>query len=239
MSLTPQPHSDASSGIDQNAQPRQLHPLRSAADFDAFFSKTDPWRIQGNKLEELRYELTHYWFRKCVMEGRKKPPKVLELGCGEGYFTRYIRDGVELWVNDISSVALSRVAAENKVFGDALELVQDRPFVSGFDCILALEMLYYLRPAERSAFLNSLESNMSVGSWLFVSIVVSSDEIYFLPREFEELMRDRRLKLIRRLPVTARWGRWTARLPLWARRFMLLHSLVTGHQYLYAFKVAQ
>lgn len=214
-------------------QPRCPHTLRSAADFDAFFAAPDPWSLRGNAVEELRLGLTVAAFRRHVLRSATRRPRVLELGCGEGYFGLRISADCELWVNDISEVALSRIDVEHKLPGDALQLVSDAALLASFDCVVALEMLYYLREEERKAVLVGLARGLRKDALILVSVVVSEDPIYFRPGEFEALFRESGLRLVERHPVTAQWPHVLSRLPLRLKAFLLRYALVAGHQHLF------
>jgi SAM-dependent methyltransferase len=230
---------------------RPVHPWRSKADFDRRFAKADPWSLGRNDPETtMGYQLAYRAFRGHVIGTASAKPRVLELGCGEGYFTRFIKDECELCVNDLSTVALARVDTPNKVPGDALDLVKDKVFISTFDCIFALEMLHYLRPEERVAFLGALASNMASRRWFIASIPISNDDIYFRAGEFEDLVQEAGLELVERRPgntmwlgswrniITQRWTRAAARLPFGVKAFLLRPSSVTGHQCLFVLRSA-
>lgn len=122
-----------------------LRPMRTAADFNSFYSAPDPWRIG------------RFWFRDRVLRHRLaniiRNKRILELGCGEGHLTEAIfaEAGSVIGV-DISDVAINRAQTKRLPHarfecGDML-----RTSFEGFDVITALECIYYLSPKEQAAF---------------------------------------------------------------------------------------
>jgi predicted TPR repeat methyltransferase len=80
--------------------------MRTAADFNSFYSVPDPWGIARATVRDivLRDRLAKYIRGKSV----------LELGCGEGHLTQVVFDKARS-VNgvDISDVAIARARSLN------------------------------------------------------------------------------------------------------------------------------
>jgi SAM-dependent methyltransferase len=123
--------------------------MRTAADFNLFYTSPDPWRISRAA------------FRDRVLRSRLSPlirgKSVLELGCGEGHLTRAVLcEARSVTGIDISGVAVARAKALHLPYarfetGDFLRT----PF-DGFDVITAIECLYYLSEEEQEEFFSKV-----------------------------------------------------------------------------------
>jgi SAM-dependent methyltransferase len=103
---------------------------------------SDPERFRANQQAVTKYNLqgdVHESVAQRLAEERLEP--VLDLGCGQGRFTRHARAlGIPIVALDYSTTMLKTVAAP-RVQGDARFL----PFPSGaFGAVAALYMLYHL-----------------------------------------------------------------------------------------------
>jgi 16S rRNA A1518/A1519 N6-dimethyltransferase RsmA/KsgA/DIM1 with predicted DNA glycosylase/AP lyase activity len=74
--------------------------MKTAKDFNNFYKKKDPWGVF--KDDNTRIEIIKKIIEKYQIN------KTLELGCGEGNFTKYFKKE-NLICNDISSIALNRL----------------------------------------------------------------------------------------------------------------------------------
>jgi predicted TPR repeat methyltransferase len=135
--------------------------VRTASDFDAFYAKADPWRIEGARSRDkvLRRSVAQFVTGK----------KVLELGCGEGHLTHALFwDAANVKGIDISGIAISR--ANSKRMSNANFENSDFLGVSfeGYDVIAAIECLYYLSASEQEAFFDKVTREHS-GRILIIS----------------------------------------------------------------------
>jgi SAM-dependent methyltransferase len=123
--------------------------MRTASEFNEYYSKPDPWGI------------SRAWYRdnalrRCIaplIDGRA----VFELGCGEGHLTETVFCGARSVMGvDISQLAIDRARARNLPY--ASFVVADFLDVSlaGFDVITAIECLYYLADSEQDLLLAKL-----------------------------------------------------------------------------------
>ena len=119
--------------------------MRTASDFDAYYTDPDPWRISAARLrdEALRRSVARFVTGK----------KVLELGCGEGHLTKALFwDAASVKGVDISGIAIDRAISKglpNATFenADFLDVSYE-----GYGVIAAIECLYYLSASEQEAF---------------------------------------------------------------------------------------
>lgn len=119
--------------------------MRTAADFNAFYSVPDPWGVSRATFRDrvLRDRLAKFVRGKSV----------LELGCGEGHLTQVVFDETcSVTGVDISDVAIERAKAlklSNARF-------ESRDFLGmsfqGYDVITAVECIYYLSAEEQDTF---------------------------------------------------------------------------------------
>lgn len=125
--------------------------MRTASEFNEYYSKPDPWGI------------SRAWYRdnalrRCIaplIDGRA----VFELGCGEGHLTETVFCGARSVMGvDISQLAIDRARARNLPY--ASFVVADFLDVSlaGFDVITAIECLYYLADSEQDLLLAKLRA---------------------------------------------------------------------------------
>jgi predicted TPR repeat methyltransferase len=135
--------------------------MRSAADFDLYYSTPDPWHISQ---AHFRDRILRRSVSKSV-SGKS----VLELGCGEGHLTKAIFDGAA----SVSGIDLSNIAIERAKAKDIPNATfQTADFLSysfeDFDVIAAIECLYYLTPTDQIAFFEKVSREHS-GKILIVS----------------------------------------------------------------------
>jgi SAM-dependent methyltransferase len=135
--------------------------MRTAADFNSFYSTADPWRVR------------RYGFRDRVLRARLAPiargRRILELGCGEGHLTETLFRGAAAVTGiDISDVAIERANSRNLTNAR----FESRDFLcvpfEGYDVIAALECVYYLSPDEQAEFFEKVAREHS-GKTLIVS----------------------------------------------------------------------
>lgn len=119
--------------------------MRTAEDFNSFYSSPDPW--QARRAGYRDRILTK------LLAGTVRGQKVLELGCGEGHLTEVVFAGAKHIIGiDISDVAIQRAAARNlsNAHFERADFLETS--FAGFDVIVAIECIYYLSPAEQDAF---------------------------------------------------------------------------------------
>ena len=148
--------------------------------FEALYQRSagDPWGLDWRPSQELRFAamLEVVQAARAALPAR---PRVLDFGCGTGDFTARLaewaaREGGELLAVDASpsAVARARVRAGQVRFEawDAAECAARAP--EGFDLLTCLEVLYYVAPPERAAFLASLARLLRPGGLALFSSMV-------------------------------------------------------------------
>ncbi len=123
--------------------------------FDKVYARgTDPYRYELLEFERRRFELVEEYLRRGA-SGR-----LLEVGCGEGFFTRRLAALAERVVAvDVSAIALDRARRllERDGLGERVRFVRqdiaalDLGAARAFDAVVVSEVLYYL--GERNDFL--------------------------------------------------------------------------------------
>jgi 2-polyprenyl-3-methyl-5-hydroxy-6-metoxy-1,4-benzoquinol methylase len=97
--------------------------------------------------------------------------RVLEVGCGEGYFGEAIkrRDGAEVWGIELSEAAAAQAAErlDRAMAGDAAELIGELP-AEHFDCVVFNDVLEHL--AEPWAVLRDVRRKLLPGGTVVCSI---------------------------------------------------------------------
>jgi len=143
--------------------------LRTASDFDMFYTNADPWRISGARLRDkvLRRSVARFVTGK----------KVLELGCGEGHLTQAIFwDAASVKGIDISGVAIGR-AKSKEILNASFE---NSDFLSvsyeGYEVIAAFECLYYLSAVEQEAFFDKVASEHSNKTLIISGPIIGQNE---------------------------------------------------------------
>jgi SAM-dependent methyltransferase len=124
--------------------------MRTAAEFDAFYARTDPWGLAKYGRRDRAI--------KAIVAPFVRGKRVLELGCGEGHLTRTAFSDAQ-WVHgvDISPRAIERaprLANADFAVGDLADLPLD-----GYDVIAAIECIYYLSAEERERFFARLSTH--------------------------------------------------------------------------------
>jgi cyclopropane fatty-acyl-phospholipid synthase-like methyltransferase len=164
--------------------------MRTAAEFNAFYSAPDPWSLEraGFRDRVFRRLLSN------VIRGRD----VLELGCGEGHLTQALFSGAKTVTGiDISELAIARARTRklpNARFeaGDFLSASFE-----GFDVIAALECVYYLSPAEREAFFAKVASEHAGKVMVLSTPIIGQNQYrrYFTHAELMETFRRHRMSV--------------------------------------------
>lgn len=116
---------------------------KAQAFFDDLWKRGDPWKLETSDFERIKYE------REIgILRGRRYP-RVLEIGCGAGWFTRSLAPIADQIVAlDISPAAIDRARAGGEF--DSIDFrvanVMDyNPRAEGpWDLVVMSETIYYL-----------------------------------------------------------------------------------------------
>ncbi len=124
--------------------------MRSKKEFNDYYKVNDPWGVSKKKNSR------NYILRKIFNKYIKSHNSVLELGCGEGNFSKYINEfGCKSHGIDISDEAIKRAKKlnlKNYKF-DTKDLLN---IEYNSDIVLAIEAIYYLNEEERNKFFKKL-----------------------------------------------------------------------------------
>jgi len=106
-------------------------------------------------------------FFKPYLNRLKKGMRVLDLGCGRGEFTHYIKNsGLNVDPVDISPSALKRVHSRNKKIMSAENLSELKSGI--YDAVFAIELLNYVSSPER--VLKEIKRVLKRDGFLFISV---------------------------------------------------------------------
>lgn len=118
----------------------------------------DPWALDSPR-EHERFEQTN----QLITRAFGRPASILELGCGEGHQTEYLKKCCDrLYGVDISNLAIRRAKRRNpdcEFFSGTLEAVAPHFISSPVDMIVACEVLYYCEDVSANIALMSKIAN--------------------------------------------------------------------------------
>jgi 2-polyprenyl-3-methyl-5-hydroxy-6-metoxy-1,4-benzoquinol methylase len=113
--------------------------------FENLWSRGDPWALESSPYEDHRYR------RLLDILADQHYPKVLEIGCGAGVFTRRLATrATSICAIDVSQTAINRARAIPLTSGAAIDyrvadvMQYDVAADAPFDLIVMTETIYYL-----------------------------------------------------------------------------------------------
>jgi SAM-dependent methyltransferase len=127
---------------------RRAHYTDRADKLDRLYMVEDPWHLQSAK-EQARFA----WTNQLIVARFDRPATILEIGCGEGYQSRYLAQACDrLYGIDVSSRAVRR--ARRRCPG--ARFAAGDPLTHGFpdvplpaDLVVACEVIYYVKDVPR------------------------------------------------------------------------------------------
>lgn len=130
--------------------------------------------------------------------GRLEGLRVLDVGCGAGLASEWLaRRGAKVTGLDAAGAALDAARAHAAESGIAIEYRTGTPedlTETGFDAVLALEVIEHVPAAERAAFLAGLARAVKPGGWVILSTLNRTPQAYAVAKLGAEY-------LLRWLPV--------------------------------------
>ena len=105
--------------------------------------------------------------------GRLNGLRILDVGCGAGLASEWLaRRGAVVTGLDAAGAALDAARAHAAEAGVAVDYREGTPETlgeTGFDAVIALEVIEHVPPAERPAFLAGLARAVKPGGWVILS----------------------------------------------------------------------
>lgn len=183
--------------------------LQTASDFERYYETPDPWGLSKAR----RRSKAIARIVKPLVQGKT----VLELGCGEGMLTATLFQGAARVTGiDISQRAIARAPKLPNARFEAADMMSGYVDFSGYDVILAIEVVNYLSESERDVFFAKV-ADQHKGLLVLMTAIgadyFSTDELLTtLPRHGLKLTADR-YAYSHRLPNAGLWGAVAVRLP--------------------------
>ena len=161
--------------LTNQATPKLSRENPTAAEFDNYYSKEDPWVIQESVAEISRQKKLNYEFRNCDFESG------LDIGCGEAHLTASLSFVKSFDAIDISDVAIKRA----KNYYPSLNFQQlDIRDISNiknnkYDFISCFETLYYVsEDSERERILIDIKNKGKDNCVFCFSVVTIGENEY-------------------------------------------------------------
>jgi SAM-dependent methyltransferase len=155
-----------------------------AKSFNELFKIKDPWCLKSSN-EIFRYKIT----LKKIIKFISGNSNILELGCAEGNFTKFLSEsGYSVTSVDISEISVSRaekIGLKNVEFAscDMITFVKNNN-LEKFSCILLLESLYYLEKEKQKELINLMRFRTKSGTKIIISLPIRKNDIMFPDPEY-------------------------------------------------------
>lgn len=128
---------------------------------DEFYLDGDPFGSTKNHEEYIKCDLIH---------GLIEKNNILDIGCGEGFFTKWYAKTYLLEGIDISHIAIGR-ARKNCEHGKYnVHDITKSPLRNKYGCIIMSEVLYYIHPDLWKTTINNVYDMMTKGSQFIISV---------------------------------------------------------------------
>ncbi len=168
-------------------------------------SKVDPFKVKNSKIEQKKARLFAEHIFYC------KPTVILDVGCGEGYFTEYcnrVIPNTTFYGCDISDTAIERangLKSDVRYFNqDLVGRHPEKYLKHKFDTVICSEVLYYLPSDQLNKAVDVISMFGKKGSNLLIcnSQVFSAQRIIEMFDTFYNLKGYKTYKLFKRKPAT-------------------------------------
>ena len=150
----------------------------------------DGWGHQWRGSQKFRYSLCLDILKPVLAQNGSM--NVLDIGCALGDFTIQawqLNPKNQFWGIDISANAIARVSLIYPHIQFAVAALPETPFQEGsFDCIICLEVLYYLNSKDRRQAVEDIYRVMCEGGFLLFSGVLDGGVRYFAKDEIIQLI---------------------------------------------------
>jgi SAM-dependent methyltransferase len=152
--------------------------------FDEMYQKCADPHGQSQELQRVDYQLISVVLGKVVtlFSGRAAPPRILDVGCGLGYFTAHMKSmfpRADVSGCDISVTATEKASTRSpqcRFFPLDIKLSAALP-ATEYDVLVALDVLYYFTDSEIVEVTRNLHRLLASSGFLLVG--------YHLPRNMK------------------------------------------------------
>ncbi|MDQ1318323.1 MAG: hypothetical protein QG588_1983 [Candidatus Poribacteria bacterium] len=166
--------------------------------FDGMFENSkldtlgDGWLIKWRGSQKFRYSLCLDILKSAFLQNSSK--RILDIGCALGNFTIQawkLNPKTQFYVVDVSNNAISYISKKYPQFHSAVAAIPGIPFQeSSFDCVICLEVLYYLDTEGRRQGIENISRVLQDGGILLFSAVLDGGKRYFAEEDIIQLISD-------------------------------------------------
>jgi|TARA_B110000211_G_C14041439_1_gene536955 2-polyprenyl-3-methyl-5-hydroxy-6-metoxy-1,4-benzoquinol methylase len=119
----------------------------------------------------LLFSMARYKFVSKMFEGKKK---VLEVGCGDGWFSRIVAQSVKsLIVSDNDPIFIDELKKKNKPSWNIKAILYDAikgPTVKKFDAIYLLDVFEHISKSKENIFINNIKKSLNIYGSVIVGV---------------------------------------------------------------------
>lgn len=126
------------------------------------------------------FTMSRYKFVSKMLDGKKN---VAELGCGDGFFSRIVRQTVEkltvtdfdpLFIEDIDKRNPEKWKLENYVY----DTLSDQPMKDKYDAIYSLDVLEHIEPSKEHRFIENAVASLEENGVLVLGMPSLESQVY-------------------------------------------------------------
>jgi hypothetical protein len=147
----------------------------TAAEFNSYYSKEDPWAIKESVAEICRQKKLNYEFRNCDFQSG------LDIGCGEAHLTNSLSFVKNFDAIDLSDVAIKRAKNYYPNINFQQTDIRDISKIkkNNYDFISCFETLYYIsQHSEREKILIDIKNKGKDNCVFCFSVVTIGENEY-------------------------------------------------------------
>lgn len=147
------------------------------------------WGFSFRRSQIYRFQKYIDLFKKNNIKG-----KILEIGCGTGYFTNMMSKSlrnIDITAVDISQIAIDKARKRFPNINFAMDSLPNINFEDKvFECVTAIEVLYYLDAKEQMESISQIYRAMKENGFFVVSVNIGGKP-YFKLDEIRNLVSDK------------------------------------------------
>lgn len=168
-----------SSGTKEPQYNTMIDELKQSGRFEMGLHANASWKTDPR---HLLFNMSRYKFVSKMFSGRQK---VLEVGCGDAFGTRLVRQEVEnVTVTDIDPIFINDINSrqdERWKLNAFTHNMLDGPIDGGFDGVYALDVIEHILPENEDAFLRNVIASMSAEGALIMGAPSLESQVYASP----------------------------------------------------------